>query len=224
MFKVKRPAIIGLLIVLLVFTGYLNHQLTQQALRKTSKEYQKYEALEKAEYYEEMEYAEKEGEGEEIEISDSTVMDEDKDKDKDDNIEEVINTSNESIEEVISQEVTARNRNYFVEYRLSRDKLRANLVDRLNEIVNNNNSENKMVTEAQEEIINIGKVSEKELQIEGLIKSKGFDDALVFLTDKDVKVIVSTEELSEQEMVKILEILKSETEYEMNDIKIMKKQ
>ena len=47
MFKIKRPAIIGILLILLVFTGYLNYQFTQQALRKTSKDYQRYEASER---------------------------------------------------------------------------------------------------------------------------------------------------------------------------------
>src|SRR5699024_12400046 len=77
---------------------------------------------------------------------------------------------------------------------------------------------------SQEGVIKIGKTSEKELQIEGLIKSKGFDDALVFLTDEDVKVIVSADELKEEDTVRILDILKSETKYDMNNIKIMKKQ
>lgn len=48
MFKIKRPAIIGLLVVLLVFTGYLNYYLTQQAQRKSSKDYQNHELMELA--------------------------------------------------------------------------------------------------------------------------------------------------------------------------------
>ena len=45
MFKIKRPAIIGMLLVLLVFTGYLNYRLTQDALKKASKDYQNYEVM-----------------------------------------------------------------------------------------------------------------------------------------------------------------------------------
>ena len=216
MFKVKRPAIIGLLLVLLVFTGYLNHQLTQQALRKTSKEYKNYEALEKEKYGLEDNYAVEDNKND-FELVDVDSFDEEK-------INEVINTSNENIEEAMSKELHSGNRNYFVEYRLSRDKLRANLVERLEDIVNNSNTDEKVRTEAQAEIMKIGKLSEKELQIEGLVKSKGFDEALVFLTDNDIKVIVSSEDLNEQEMVKILEIVKSETEFDMNNIKIIKKQ
>ena len=81
-----------------------------------------------------------------------------------------------------------------------------------------------MRTEAQQEIMNIGKLSEKELTIEGLIKSKGFDEALVLLTDSDIKVIVDTPELNEVEMVKILDIVRAETDFDMDSIKIIKKQ
>lgn len=226
MFKIRRPAIIGLLVVLLVFTGYINHQLTQQAVKRTSKEYQEYEAREKEKYFSENEMVEVDADGDEIDIE----LEEDKEDKEDDELEEdvdikdILESNEEETEEVLNQELSAKNINHFVEYRLSRDKLRASSIDRLNEIINNSNTNENIVREAQEEIIDIGRISEQELQIESLIKSKGFEDALVFLTDKDVKVIVSSEELGEQDMVKILDVLKSETDYDMNDIKIMKKQ
>src|SRR5699024_1440925 len=206
MFKIKRPVIIGLLLVLLVFTTYLNYELTQQALRKTSKGYQKHEEAEKAQH-EENHYALEEDKEEDFEIIDPEgPIEEDIDKeneedeDIEDNISDTVSTGNKSIDEAISKEVSATSKNYFVDYRLSRDKLRANLVDRLETIVNNDNTNDEMRTEAQDEIVNIGKISENELQLEGLIKSKGFDEVLVFLTDEDIKVIVSSEKLEENDM------------------------
>lgn len=223
MFKIKRPAIIGLLLVLLIFTGYLNYQLTQQALLKASKDYKVYEVGE-MENLEDMEVTDV-GNIEElaevpedyIDIVDSVIPSED-------NIAEVINQGNSTIQDAMASDISKTNRNYFVEYRLSRDKLRANLVDRLDEIVNNNNTTEVVRSEAQEEIIKLGNISQKELEIEGLIKSKGFTEALTFITDKDIKVVVDSKELTEQDMVKILDIVKSETTFDMNNIKIMKKQ
>jgi stage III sporulation protein AH len=228
MFKIKRPAIIGLLVVLLVFTGYINHQLTQQALLKSSNDYQKHEELEMVtnNLSKDEGFVETLSEGEDdIEIIDSVNNDnvEESIGEDNSNVEEVINGTNDMINETISKENNLKAKNYFIEYRLSRDKLRAGLVDRLNNIVNNNNTNDEMRTEAQKEIIKIGNISEKELQVEGLIKAKGFDDVLVFLTDKDVKVVVSSDNLSEQDVVKILDIVKSETSIDANDIKIMKK-
>lgn len=202
MFKIKRPAIIGLLVVLLVFTGYLNHELTQQAQRKASKDYKNYE-LEKI--------AESEKPKNDV-ATDVDVIDSAKSTDTDNALE------------TISMEASMSSKNYFVEYRLSRDKLRASLVDRLDQIVNNANTNEGTRTEAQKEIMKLGTVSEKELQIEGLVKGKGYEDALVFLTDKDIKVVISSVEFGEQDMVKILDIVKSETEYSIDNIKIMKKQ
>ncbi|MBU5311030.1 SpoIIIAH-like family protein [Tissierella carlieri] len=212
MFKIKRPAIIGLLVVLLVFTGYLNHQLTQQAQRKSSKDYQNHELMELAKnekYQEDVETGMTElniDPAEEVDIIDSTKTE-----------------GNDALETMYT-EASKNIKNYFVEYRLSRDKLRASLVDRLDIIVNNKNTSEDVRKEAQMEIMKLGNNSEKELQIEGLIKGKGFDDAIVFLTDKDIKIVVSSAELTEQDMVKILDIVKSETDYDNNNIKIMKKQ
>ncbi len=69
----------------------------------------------------------------------------------------------------------------------------------------------------------MGDLSEKELTIEGLVKAKGFEEVLAFLTDENIKIIVSRDELSEQDMVKILDIVMGETDLDASNIKIMKK-
>ncbi|NLV88624.1 MAG: SpoIIIAH-like family protein [Tissierellia bacterium] len=208
MFKIKRPVFIGLLVVLLIFTGYLNYYFTQQAQIKSSRDYQKHELEEMARN---------------LEIRDSLdqlVLDP---TDHVDIIETAIDEESEVLETMYS-DALKESKNYFVEYRLSRDKLRATLVDRLDEIIKDENTSEAVRADAQREIMKLGNHSEIELQIEGLIKSKGYDDAIVFLTNKDIKVVVSAPELGEQDMVKILEIVKSETDFDTKDIKIMKKQ
>lgn len=230
MFKIRRPAIIGLLVVLLVFTGYLNHQLTQDAQLKASKEYNKYE-LGKIDEMEDSDDVAVSNENIDRAI-DKINMDLAMDKEDTDmdnaNIDIIDSRDAEKIDasilETMSSEASMNSKNYFVEYRLSRDKLRGTLVERLDGIVNNENTNESSRAEAQKEIMKIGSISEKELQIEGLVKGKGYEDAIVFLTDKDIKVVVSSAELAEQDMVKILEIVKSETDYTMDNIKIMKKQ
>lgn len=204
MFKIKRPAIIGLLLVLLIFTGYLNYQLTQQSLLSASSDYTAHEEFQL--------------------ISNNIGEEMNLDKIADSNeVNQVIEASNTELKTVMASEEST-NRNYFVEYRLSRDKLRASMVERLNDIVSNTQTAEDVRSKAQTEIMKIGNISESELQIEGLVKSKGFEDALVFLTDKDIKVVVSKSELSEQDMVKILDIVKAETSFNADNIKIMKKQ
>ncbi len=212
MFKVKRPAIIGMLLILLVFTGYLNYQLTQQALLRASDDYKDYENAQMTNLGTEYTSV---SDGDYISIVDSNSSQV--------NLAEVVTSSNEEMIQTMNTDGNAK-MDYFVQYRLSRDKLRAGMVDRLDDIVKNEKTTDDVRTKAQEEIIKLGNVSEKELQIEGLVKSKGFDEALVFMTDNDIKVVVSVNELTEQDVVKILDIVKSETQFQGEAIKIMKKQ
>lgn len=225
MFKIRRPAIIGILVVLLVFTGYLNHQLTEQAQKKASKDYQNHELAEMEQNEENNVENASEGEVIEVGIDSEEELVEDSSREEEEvDIVDSMGEDDENALETMYTQASESSKNYFVEYRLSRDKLRATLIDRLDEIVNNVNTNEKVREEAQREIMSIGNVSEKELQIEGLIKGKGYEDALVFLTEEDIKIVVSSVELKEQDMVKILEIVKSETDYDTNNIKIMKNQ
>ena len=219
MLSIKKPAIIFVLIVLLVFTGYINHSLTKQALSKVSNDYQKHEEMElaKGNYLDDKDLVPAISEGDEkddMEILDTKNFED---------IEQMTKNTEENIQEAINREDSLRSKNYYIEQRLSRDKLRAGLIDRLNEIVNNDNTNEEMRTEAQKKIMKIGELSEKELVVEGLIKAKGFDDVLIFLTDESAKVVVSTEELNEQDVVKILDVVMTETDLEASNIKIMKK-
>ncbi|MGO1651976.1 SpoIIIAH-like family protein, partial [Senegalia sp. (in: firmicutes)] len=76
---------------------------------------------------------------------------------------------------------------------------------------------------AQEEIIEIGKISEKELFIEGLLVSKGFKNTLVFIGESDVRIVIENDNLSEKEVSQILEIVTSETDFKASNIKIINK-
>ena len=217
MFNVKRPAIITILIVLLVLTGYINHQLTQRSMSRISSDYQKHEENEMSRATDNTDKstieAATENEGE-AEIVEGEVK-----KDLSQLTEEI----NQNIEETISKENNLKSINYFVEYRLARDKMRGNLVERLKEIIADEKSSSEMIERAQNEIMRIGDLTESELYIEGLIKAKGFDDALVFLKEDGVKVVVSVDDLIEQDVIKILDVVKNETNFDTSQIKIMKK-
>lgn len=218
MLTVKKPAIITVLVILLVLTGYVNHQLTQRSMSEVPSDYQRHEEAEMAKARDNQDKSSieaiSEGEGSDVEVVEGTSKK---------NISELTKEINNNIGETISKEESLQSSNYFVEYRLARDKMRGNLVDRLKEIVDDERSSQDMITKAQNEIIRIGDMTEKELYMEGMIKAKGFQDALVFLKDDGVKVVVSTNNLTEQDVIKVLDIVKNETNFDSSQIKIMKK-
>lgn len=215
MLNVKKPAIITILIVLLVLTGYVNHQLTQKSMSRISSDYQRHE--------------EREMENLTDDTNQTTINDVEKDEieivegEVDKEVSQLTEEINMNIEEAISKENNLQSKNYFVEYRLARDRMRGNLVERLKEIITDDKSSSEMIDKAQNEIMRIGNITESELYMEGLIKAKGFDDVLVFLKEDGVKVVVSADELLEQDVIKILDVVKNETNLEASQIKIMKK-
>ncbi|SDY48373.1 stage III sporulation protein AH [Proteiniborus ethanoligenes] len=216
--KKKTITIISLICLLLV-VGYLNHELTKKSLLPSSNDYRQYEEEEIMELSKTVNEDLKETSNENTDNSDSIdIVDS-----RDNTIDNLKKQTDHDIEDVIAEEVSTKNRNYFTEYRLSRDKLRATLIDRLYEIINNENTNDEVRTKAQNEIISIGQVAELELSLEGLIKAKGYEDVLVFLSDDSVRVVVSINELTEQDVAKIFEIVRNETSIDASNIKIMKK-
>ncbi|RKD34570.1 SpoIIIAH-like family protein [Thermohalobacter berrensis] len=216
----KKTILLVSLIILLIVVGYINHQLTKQSLLESSAEYQQHEQtkLNEVQKLDNVNLEETSGKNVDIEDSDIEIV-----ESTESQVSELTMETNNHIEEAISREGSRKSRNYFIEYRLSRDKLRAGLIDRLKEIINNEKTEQEIRSQAQKEIIRIGKLAEKELYIEGLIKAKGFEDALVFLKENSARIVVDADELNEQEVMQILEIIKNEANIEPSNIKIMKK-
>lgn len=223
MFSMKKPAIITILVFLLVLVGYINHQLTQNSLLKSSSEYQKHEEKEMEEGLKIKDKdsieAISEDNKNELSIIDSKNNISSKNKD----IKNMSKEVNTQIDKTINKEENIKSTNYFIEHKLARDKLRGSLIEQLQDIVDNEKTSDEMRKQAQSEIIKIGSISETELYIEGLIKAKGFEDTLVFLKEDDAKVVVSANKLTEQDVAKILDIVKNETGLETSQIKIMKK-
>ena len=112
---------------------------------------------------------------------------------------------------------------FFSEYKMERDKNRSKEVDMWQEIISNQNTENTFKNLAQQEIVKVLALTEKEMIIEQLVMSLGFSDALVFLTDDSATVLVETKDLTAAQVAKVQDILIRKTKFSPANIKIMKK-
>ncbi|MDF2889669.1 MAG: hypothetical protein K0R80_36 [Clostridia bacterium] len=112
---------------------------------------------------------------------------------------------------------------FFSEYRMERDKNRSKEVDMWQEIISNQNTEKTFKNLAQEEIVKVLALTEKEMIIEQLVMSLGFSDALVFLTEDSATVLVEAKELTSADVAKVQDILIRKTKFSPANIKIMKK-
>lgn len=119
--------------------------------------------------------------------------------------------------------IEASGSSFFSEYRMERDKNRSKEVEMWQDIINNGTAEETFKNMAQQELVKIVAVTEKEMIIENLIIARGFNDALVFLAEDSATIIVDAKELTPANVAQIQDIVVRKTKLDPSNIKIMKK-
>ena len=90
-------------------------------------------------------------------------------------------------------------------------------------ILNSNNSLETQKQSASEEIKKINDVKNSIMICENLIKTKGFDDVIVFVNNESISVIVEDEQLDAEEVAKIQNIISREMNAKVENIHISNK-
>ncbi|MCK4259733.1 MAG: SpoIIIAH-like family protein [Halanaerobiales bacterium] len=115
------------------------------------------------------------------------------------------------------------NKDFFIRYRLDRDKVRSEQINYLREMINNPNTDPEKKKEAQDMMLNLTKQIEEVMKAESLIRARGYYDALVFIHENAVDVIVQSNGLTVNDVAKISDIVVRCTNYREEDINIMEK-
>ncbi len=111
--------------------------------------------------------------------------------------------------------------NYFAEARMNKESARSKSMEMLNEMLNNANVDAESKQKAQEDMLALAAVTDKEASCENLIKAKGFEECVVFVNGETVSVTVKSEGLSSSDLAKIQEIVSSQTGISIKNIKIV---
>lgn len=82
----------------------------------------------------------------------------------------------------------------------------------------NANASMEAKTAAERMLLSIVANSEKEMIIEAMIKYKGFDDVVVFITDASAEVIVKAKKLNSNQLSQIKEIVCRESGFSASKI------
>lgn len=112
---------------------------------------------------------------------------------------------------------------FFVEYRLERERTRGQRVEWLREVINNANSTVETRQKAQEHLMTISRSMEKEVELENLIRAKGFKDAAILVDDRSVTVIVAATNLSNEEAIRMTDLVSRGTGVEAQNVVIIPK-
>lgn len=105
--------------------------------------------------------------------------------------------------------------------RKERNQNRTETVKTLTAVVNNSTASEKDKKEALDSLQDIADDISAEGSIETVIKAKGFDDALVILSDETVTVIVPSEDLLTSQTLQIQDAVTSQIETDLEKIKII---
>lgn len=135
----------------------------------------------------------------------------------------VLNYSlNKKIEEEPASTATTANVNFFDTYKTDRDSARSSQVELLNEIINSTYSTASEKATATATKTALVEKMEKELILEGLIKAKGFEDAVVTIGNSYYNVIVKDAgNLDGNGVNQILSVIQTETGASANSVKII---
>lgn len=112
---------------------------------------------------------------------------------------------------------------FFVEYRLERERSRGHQIEIAREIINNANSDPDIRKKAQEQMYVISNNLQKELEVESLIRAKGFQDSVVFLEGQTVTVVIQAKSLAQEDAMKITDLVARSTQASPQNIVIIPK-
>ncbi|NMB42023.1 MAG: SpoIIIAH-like family protein [Firmicutes bacterium] len=98
---------------------------------------------------------------------------------------------------------------FFIEYRLERDRIRGQEKEMLNDMIDNPQVGPEARAEAEKQLLNLVDLMEKELIVENMLIAQGYNDALLFTRKGVATAMVDTDELKEEDFLRIAEIVAS---------------
>lgn len=110
---------------------------------------------------------------------------------------------------------------FYAETRLERDKLRSEQIQILKETVAGKAAADGLRSSAQSQLLALVRRSEREAEIESLIRAKGYDDALVFLHERGAVIVVKTNRLEAKDVARLADVAANVAGLNFTDIKVM---
>lgn len=112
---------------------------------------------------------------------------------------------------------------YFSKSKLERDTMYSQMIESYENILNSSNSLETQKQAAQEEITKINNIKNSIMISENLIKTKGFEDVVVFVNRDSISIIVDDDNLNQEKVAQIQNIISREMNAEAENIHISNK-
>ncbi len=110
---------------------------------------------------------------------------------------------------------------YFTECRLNKQQSRDEALELLKSVASSEESPAETKEKANIDMIDLAKTTDIEGTIESLVKAKGFEECMVYISEDAVNVVVATAGLTTEQAAQINEIVISESGKDASKIKIV---
>ena len=128
---------------------------------------------------------------------------------------------NSSLWTKTSQQTSTTSANFYVTYRTEREATRAQEIQFYDSILTSASSSDSAKKEAEVNKQQLISMMEKELVTEGIIRGKGFSDAIVSSSSSNVNVFVQSAELTTAEVAQIASVVTRQLGCELDKVIII---
>ncbi len=195
----KRNQIIIYVIVLMIMTaGYLNYTTnTGKEAVETSMQMESKDDMQIADI------------GDATLVNSNDVVSESANNEKDNSTKDIDNNPKDE---------------YFVKSKLERDSMYSQMIETYEKVLNSNNSLEMQKQTATQEIQKINDIKNSIMISENLIKTKGFENSIIFANGESISVIVEIDdELKQEQIAQIQNIISREMNAKIENIHISAK-
>ena len=128
------------------------------------------------------------------------------------------NTGNNTVE------TSSNNSNdYFTKSKLERDTMYSQMLETYEKVINSSNASETQKQSATQEITKINNIKNSIMICENLIKTKGFENSVVFVNGESISVIIGASELSKEQVAQVQNIISREMNAKIENIHIANK-
>ena len=131
--------------------------------------------------------------------------------------------TNETTNNIATQETSASTDDYFDKSKLERDTMYSQMLETYENVLNSSNALETQKQSATEEITKINNTKNSIMICENLLKTKGFENSVIFANDESISVIIEAKELKEDEIAQIQNIISREMKADIENIHISTK-
>ena len=139
----------------------------------------------------------------------------------------IISTDSQNIStnetEETSTTASSNKDDYFTKSKLERDTMYSQMIETYEKVLNSSNSLETQKQTATQEITKINETKNSIMICENLIKTKGFENCIVFVNGESVSVIIDVSEIKQEEVAQIQNIVSRELKSSIENIHISTK-